>query len=481
MNILKRAFLAILLICVLSSRAIAANDAIRVGVARFGSKAEGITDEHAAIISDLFSFELTQAKSLTVYERDSIDKIGRELKFDMSGLVDPLTAAEIGKIGGLQYMLLGAVTQVDQRASGGGFGGIVIGEREMNAVVDVRVVEVATAEVKMALRAEGNSKNQTAGISWNGFTFMQSEIGGIQARAIADAVTKLSNDVRNTLGGEFSRVVAEMGGGEFAINVSAPKEGALYLVYADGRTIYDMDGSYLGQDKIPIAVLKVTDINIGHSVAVIAPQGGKKENVRRGDKIEPISSGKAKELITKIPKERPRVSNMSELIFGNNGGPMIPPIANSPPSEYIPPRGDIGGEPEDEAGVPEPAAPPVKTQSPNNAQRNVAGVDPDNTTDAKLIDTYPLSSRDRNMLGIQQRSAFKLYSQKKYKDALAAFSALAEQYDCNYLSAYWAGMAALKAKDNAKAAEFFDLALSRNPNYQPALKEKEKLEKARKK
>jgi TolA-binding protein len=451
-------------------------------VARFGSKAEGITDKHAAIISDLFSFELTQAKSLTVYERDSIDKIGKELKFDMSGLVDPLTAAEIGKVGGLQYMLLGSVTQVDQRVGGAGFGVIIIGEREMNAVVDIRIVEVSTAEVKIALRSEGTSKNQSAGISWNGFTFMEAEIGGIQARAIADAVTKLSNDVRNTLGGEFSRVVAEISDG-FAINVSAPKEGALYLVYADGRTIYDMDGSFLGMDKIPIAVIKVTDINVGHSVAVVAPQGGKKENVRRGDKIEPISSAKAKELIPKIPKERPRVSNTSELIFEENGGPIATPVPSQPQNAPVPPRDTAGTSqpPENDAGVSEPAAPPVKAPIRNNSQRSIAGVDPDNTTDSKLIDTYPIAPRERNMLGIQQRNAYQLYNKRKYKDALAAFTTLAEQYDCNYLSAYWAGMAALKVRDNAKAAEFFDLALSRNPNYQPALKEKEKLNKVRKK
>jgi TolA-binding protein len=328
----------------LSSRAIAANDAIRVGVARFGSKAEGITDEQAAIISDFFSFELTKAKSLAVCARDSIDKIGGELKFDMSGIVDPLTAAEIGKTEGLRYMLLGSVTHVDQHVGGGVILSFVA--LEMKAAVDVRIVEVSTAEVKKVLRSEGNSRNQTAGMDWKGFIFMRHKIGNIQAMAVADAVAKLSDDVRNAL--------------------------------------------------------------------------------------------------------------ESELILGKNDGPIITPNANHSKSAYIPPR---GGEPSDDA----------------------AGVDPDNKTDAKLIDTYPLSSRDRNMLGIQQRNAFRLYSKRKYKDALAAFSALAEQYDCNYLSAYWAGMAALKAKDNAKAAEFFDLALSRNPNYQPALREKEKLDKARKK
>jgi TolA-binding protein len=68
-----------------------------------------------------------------------------------------------------------------------------------------------------------------------------------------------------------------------------------------------------------------------------------------------------------------------------------------------------------------------------------------------------------------------MYSAKRYKEALEAFGSLADEYECNYLSAYWAGMASLKLKDNSGAAEWFDLALTRRPTYKPALDERAKI------
>jgi TolA-binding protein len=478
MNLVKKFFLIALCLLALPLSAEAADERVRIGVARFGSKADGITDHQAAIITDLFTFELTQSKNISVIERESIDKIGAELKFDMSGLVDPMTAAEIGKVAGLQYMLLGSVTQVDQKASGGGFAVFAQASHEMRATVDMRVVDVATAEIKFALRAEGTAKNESAAFSYGGFTTMETEFGGIQARAIADAVNRLSADVRGTIGGEYPRVVSVTSDG-FAIDVAAPKVGTLYLVYTDGKTIFGLDGEAIGRDKLPIAVIKVTDVNIGYSIAKVVPQGGNAKNVQRGDKIEAITQAKAKELSAKFPKERPRTSgSTAELLLGGGGGDAadtksgnVPPVTQDDAEEnLVVDESALADTAQTDVGAVK-NAPAAK--SPES--KVVEGVDPNATTDAKLIDTFPLSQGDRNVLGIQHRNAFKLYSAKRYKEALGIFSKLAEDYDCNYLSAYWAGMTAVKLKKKDEAAGWFDRALSVNPKYQPAIDAKGKL------
>jgi tetratricopeptide (TPR) repeat protein len=97
-----------------------------------------------------------------------------------------------------------------------------------------------------------------------------------------------------------------------------------------------------------------------------------------------------------------------------------------------------------------------------------AGSELNDSTDAVVINSYPLPQRDKNTLGIQHRGAYKLYSQKKYKDAYAAFSKLADEYSCNYLSAYWAGVAAGKLKKPDEARAWFERALEVNPDYRPA-------------
>ncbi|GHV37499.1 hypothetical protein FACS1894187_14380 [Synergistales bacterium] len=112
-------------------------------------------------------------------------------------------------------------------------------------------------------------------------------------------------------------------------------------------------------------------------------------------------------------------------------------------------------------GAPEKAEAPEYTPLPADSELN-------NSTDAKVINSYPMPPKDKNTLGIQHRGTWKLYSQKKYKEAYAGFSKLAKDYAGNYLSAYWAGESALKLKKNDDARTWFKRALEINPNYKPA-------------
>jgi hypothetical protein len=117
------------------------------------------------------------------------------------------------------------------------------------------------------------------------------------------------------------------------------------------------------------------------------------------------------------------------------------------------------------------AAPPeteaARTASPTTRQDSPA-IDTSVEADSRTIDDYPLSPSDKNVLGIRHRSARNLYSQKKYAEAFAIFSELANAYDFDYLSSYWAGAskAALEEKDEARA--WFERTLAINPAYRPA-------------
>ena len=437
-----------------------ASGKIRVGIAPFANKADWMSREQVSMITDLFTFELAQSKGISVSEREQIQKIGEEQKFEMSGLVDPSTAAEVGRIMGLQYMLLGSVTQVDRKKSGGaGVGGVKVfgigisgGSEELKATIDMRVVDVSTAEIVLALRAQGSSKNDSAGIAFagwghgalGGFGYAQKEFGDLEASAIADAVTQLAYDTKGALADEYPRVIAA-DGNSFTVDVSASKEGALYMVYADGKTLRGMDGEVIASEKTPIAILKVTDVNVGYSVAKLADGGGVSRNIQRGDKVAPITAQKAKELSKKLPKDRPAAARASSGYgLSGSGTALIKPAA-------------------------EPAKPEL------TPARVIEGVDPDTATDAKLIETYPLKNSEKNLIGIKHRNAYNLYSSKKYEEALPIFAELAEGYECDYLSAYWAGMSALNMKEDRQASRWFDLAISRRPTYGPALKERAKL------
>jgi TolA-binding protein len=163
----------------------------------------------------------------------------------------------------------------------------------------------------------------------------------------------------------------------------------------------------------------------------------------------------------KFPKERP-----AKRPYDDTFGKLFPETSpKEDPIDPVPPVPDP-----DDPAPPEPPSPaPIRPSAPYN-MRDVPGVDPDNTTDSKLIEAYAfISSAERNTLGIQHRNAYKLYNARRYKDAFEAFTKLAGDYPGNYLSAYWAGMSASKLRSYKEAIKWFDRALEVNPNYRPAI------------
>ena len=422
--------------------------------------------EQADIITDVFTRELVQSKKLAVIERTELQRIGEEQRFEQSALVEQSTAVEVGKIAGVQYILLGSITQLAKKVSGAAMYGVVFASDQAAVTIDMRVIDVATAEVHMAFRAEGTSKNDSVGFLSDNVSFVNGKFSGGEAAAIADAVATLAHDVRASLGGESSHIIAA-NGNDIAIDVTASREGILYLVYSDGKKLTDMEGNLVGMDKIPIAVIKVHDVNAGHSIAAVVPNGGNKNLIRRGDKVEPISPEKAKQLangkkfVTSRPKEQ---SGTFESIFGKGGNspsaPSQDPLPQDPPPQDPPP-------PSGPERTPAALAPVLDGRSVKDTSIQNTSIDP-----VKVIPTYALSSGEANIRRIAHLNAQKLNGQKAYDQ----YVQLTNSYSGDYLAAYQAGKIAqqLGKKDNAR--EWYGKAVQINPNYKPAQEALKKIE-----
>ncbi len=90
-----------------------------VGVAnRTGQKIEGMAVED--FIGDEIFDELQRRKSqfIEVYARTQLDAVVGELKFGLHDLVDKSSAAEVGKLKGVNYVVMGKITQVTERKAG---------------------------------------------------------------------------------------------------------------------------------------------------------------------------------------------------------------------------------------------------------------------------------------------------------------------------------------------------------------------------
>ncbi|MDR1966370.1 MAG: CsgG/HfaB family protein [Synergistaceae bacterium] len=308
MKRLGRIFLAAFAACLLfCSAGSAADGKIRLGVMRFSSKAESLTDAQAGIITDMFIHALAGSKSIVVVDRDTIESIGDERQMSLSGLSDPSDAAEIGRLAGLQYVMLGFISEFEKetKSQTASFG---IGQNipPTKATIQARVVDVNTSEVVMALSETGISSNHSTALSVEGYSMAQS--GGMEresVHAIQDAVWRMAHLIRAEIAEEYSYVVSE-NGGKFTIDVGlilGVNPGSLYLAYSEGHEILGIDGKPLGRAKIPLAVIRVNRSEAGYSVCSAILGNG--DVVRRGDKIEPITADDAKKIAPELPKKRP--------------------------------------------------------------------------------------------------------------------------------------------------------------------------------
>ena len=118
-------------------------------------------------IADILVTRLVNSGVYSVIERKALDKVLAEQNFSNSDRVDPSSAAKIGKILGVDGIIIGSITQFGRDdknvgVTGGAIGGLAgryglggVGKRNAKAVVAInaRLINTDTAEILAA--AEG--------------------------------------------------------------------------------------------------------------------------------------------------------------------------------------------------------------------------------------------------------------------------------------------------------------------------------------
>ncbi|MBN2809373.1 MAG: hypothetical protein JXR80_07755 [Deltaproteobacteria bacterium] len=100
--------------------------------------------------ADILTTEMVKTGKFDMFERERLSSVIKEQNLGASGRVDPATAARIGKIIGVNYIVTGAVTEYGQSRSGGGGGGVDVGKVGYHAAVDIRIVDAVTGRIIFA-------------------------------------------------------------------------------------------------------------------------------------------------------------------------------------------------------------------------------------------------------------------------------------------------------------------------------------------
>lgn len=161
-------FLAVCTLVALALAAVSpafAQDKPRIAVLEFENKANASWgwwwDRGAEAMQDVFVTELVKAGKFRVIDRERLDALMREKNLSLSGDVDPSTAVQAGKLLGVEYFLVGAVTEygkTDAGAHGRGIGrlpGFRAGKTTFVAAANARIINAETGEIVWADEARG--------------------------------------------------------------------------------------------------------------------------------------------------------------------------------------------------------------------------------------------------------------------------------------------------------------------------------------
>jgi curli biogenesis system outer membrane secretion channel CsgG len=263
-------------------------------------------------ISDMIVTNLVRDGTYSVIERKQLDKILQEQNFSNSDRANPATAAKIGKVLGINAIIIGTITQFGQETktmdTGAvtshipGFGGAHIGTKsgKANVVLDARMVNTETAEVMAVASGKGESKRSGAmlggfgggsggGVDMGSSNFQSTIIGEATRQAVDDMTTQLVSQADKIQGTviEINGKVADVDGNTLTLNIGKNqglKVGDLVAIEHFVKEVKDPDtGAVIRRVTEPLGTAKITSVDDHSAVAQYSGVG--KPQV--GDSVKP--------------------------------------------------------------------------------------------------------------------------------------------------------------------------------------------------
>ena len=265
-------------------------------------------------ISDLLVDRLLNEGSYSVIERRKLDMILAEQNFSTGERADSSSAARIGKVLGVNAIILGSVTQFgtekkDFNADGigggkGGLGGGRMGTREGKASVGItaRIIDINTGEVLTSSTGRGESSRSglllgglaigrggfgAGSVNMNSSQFRETILGEATYAAVNDLAKQLALFSHRVSSGsqDIHGVVADVSGTSVILNVGRAhglEAGTTLNVLRVDRTVKDpATGKPLRELVTEVGRVRVDEADNDSSTATIISGSG----IKLGDLV----------------------------------------------------------------------------------------------------------------------------------------------------------------------------------------------------
>jgi curli biogenesis system outer membrane secretion channel CsgG len=257
--------------------------------------------------ADLLITRLVQDGGLTVVERNAIDKLLAEQDLSNTDRTDPLTAAKLGRILGVDAIVLGSITHYDyeDKIVGGGNsrfgfgGGSTKMKHDIKAMVQInaRLISPDSGEVLAVSQGVGEVVQKGVKVDMrdtNATAMMISGSGSpVMNEAMDQAIAQLAGELEQRVpklpprAPVIDGLIADADpSGRLVLNVGSRhgvKEGDRLLVWRRGKEVLDpASGKVLLRDDSFLGEAVVTTI---HEISSIAMYRGA-EPVKTGDIVK---------------------------------------------------------------------------------------------------------------------------------------------------------------------------------------------------
>jgi curli biogenesis system outer membrane secretion channel CsgG len=313
----------LILLSALLASVLSAQDKKRVAVMNFDyatvstyvAQIFGSNQDIGKGIADMLVDRLVNDGQYSVIERKALDKLITEQNFSNSDRADPSSAARIGKLLGVDAIVIGSITEFgrdDKKTNIGGFGAAAgrfgvggIGKSEAKAVVQItaRMVNVETGEILASVQGRGESKRGGTsllgggagggGAGGGGMSMGSSNFGAtIIGEATNDAVTQCATGLDQKAASLPARVVvidglvADVDGAHLILNIGSlngVKIGDTLKITALGREIKDPStGKVLRRVETDLGTVAITAADASSSEGTYSGPPG----VKVGDRVK---------------------------------------------------------------------------------------------------------------------------------------------------------------------------------------------------
>jgi curli biogenesis system outer membrane secretion channel CsgG len=243
-----------------------------------------------------FSENGALSSKFSVIERDKLNLVLKEQGLGASGALDPTTAAKVGRILGIKYIIVGGIDKFNIDNTKGGIGSFGVGGNmvQSKATINLRFVDTTTAERVISISGDGEVKKgggffKGTGLSRDAEWGIASETIQKAAKAVVaklttgDYLAKIGSAAVPT-GGVEGKII-KVDGSRAWINLgssSGIKMGDNFKIFNVGETLIDPDtGAKLGADEKETGNGFVVELQEKYSVIQFTGKAAVKDTIRK--------------------------------------------------------------------------------------------------------------------------------------------------------------------------------------------------------